>query len=89
MVPTKRSAMALARGARTGEMATVYVAIADHPGELARLFGDAGEVGVNIEDLRMDHDPAREYGLVEITVTAGSADHLLAALTDRDWTAHR
>jgi prephenate dehydrogenase len=76
-------------GAPTGAMATVYVAIADHPGELARLFADASEIGVNIEDLRIDHDPGREYGLVELTIAADAADHLLGSLGDRDWTAHR
>ena len=70
-------------------MSTVYVAIPDHPGELARLFADAGEIGVNIEDLRIDHDPGREYGLVELTSTPASADHLLASLEERGWTAHR
>jgi prephenate dehydrogenase len=76
-------------GAPTGETATVYVAIPDHPGELGRLFADAGDIGVNIEDLRIDHDPARAYGLVEISVTADAADQLLGSLEARGWTAHR
>jgi len=67
----------------------VFVAVPDHPGELARLLGDVGDIGVNIEDLRIDHDPAREYGLVEITVAADAADHLLSSLEDRSWTTHR
>ena len=61
----------------------------DGRGELARLFGDIGEIGVNIEDLRIDHDPARPVGLVELFVGAGEVDHLLGALADRGWTAHR
>jgi prephenate dehydrogenase len=68
---------------------TVFVAVPDHPGELARLLADAGDIGVNIEDLRIDHDPAREYGLVELSVAAESADHLLTSLADRGWTTHR
>jgi prephenate dehydrogenase len=44
---------------------------------------------VNIEDLRIDHDPARPVGLVELFVAAGEVDHLLASLAARDWTAHR
>jgi prephenate dehydrogenase len=76
-------------GAATGPMATVFVAIPDHPGELARLFTDADEIGVNIEDLRIDHDPGRDYGLVEITVLEGSADGLVGSLGARGWTAHR
>jgi prephenate dehydrogenase len=66
----------------------VFVAVPDHPGELARLFGDVGETGVNIEDLRIEHDPGRPVGLVELTVAAPEAAHLLAALTARGWTAH-
>jgi prephenate dehydrogenase len=69
--------------------ATVYVAVPDHPGELARLFTDVGEIGVNVEDVRIDHDPAREFGLLELSVAAAASDHLLEALADRGWTAHR
>ena len=58
----------------------VYVAVPDHPGELARLFADAGESGVNIEDVRIDHDPGRPVGLVELTVEEGRAEQLLDAL---------
>lgn len=76
-------------GAPSGATATVYVAIADHPGELARLFGDISDSAVNVEDLRIDHDPVREYGLVEVSVAADAADHLLGSLADRGWTAHR
>ena len=48
--------------------AVVFVAVPDQPGELARLFADAGEIGVNIEDVRIDHDPGRPVGLVELVV---------------------
>jgi prephenate dehydrogenase len=76
-------------GAPSGSEAVVFVVMPDVPGELARLFADTGEIGVNVEDLRIDHDPAREYGLVEVTVAAEAADHLLGALGERGWTAHR
>ena len=69
--------------------ASVFVSVPDHPGELARLFADVGEIGVNIEDLRIDHDPGREYGLVELTISADSVDHLLESLAERGWTTHR
>ena len=68
---------------------TLFVAVPDHPGELARLLADAGDIGVNVEDLRIDHDPSREYGLVELTVATDHADHLLSSLEDRGWTTHR
>ena len=67
----------------------VYVQVPDQPGELARLFGDAGESGVNIEDLHIDHDPARPVGLVEVVVAREKIDVLVAALSKRGWRAHR
>lgn len=69
--------------------ASVYVALPDHPGELARLFADAGASGVNIEDVHIDHDPAREMGLVELAVDETRADHLEASLGERGWETHR
>ncbi len=71
------------------ETGSVYVLVPDHPGELARLFADIGEMGVNLEDMRIDHDPGRPAGLVEVVVAAAVADRLTAALRERDWTAHR
>ena len=68
---------------------SVFVAVPDHPGELARLFGDAGEIGVNIEDVHIDHDPGRPVGLTELVVERGAAERLLAALESRGWTTHR
>ncbi|TIC79618.1 prephenate dehydrogenase [Nocardioides sp. GY 10113] len=69
--------------------AAVRVAVPDHPGELARLFADAGDSGVNIEDVRIDHDPGRPFGLVELDVAAESVGELLGALESRGWAAHR
>jgi prephenate dehydrogenase len=76
-------------GKPTPEQAIVYVAVPDRPGELARLFADAGQSGVNVEDLHIDHDPARPVGLVEIVVAASSADRLVTSLTAQGWSVHR
>ncbi|MDT0201562.1 prephenate dehydrogenase [Nocardioides sp. AE5] len=64
---------------------SVFVAVPDHPGELARLFADAGEIGVNIEDVHIDHDPGRPVGQVELVVEAARAPHLVTSLTSRGW----
>ncbi len=69
--------------------ASLFVAVPDHPGELARLFADAGESEVNIEDVRIDHDPGRPVGLVELVVAVGRLDHLLESLESRGWVTHR
>jgi prephenate dehydrogenase len=44
---------------------------------------------VNVEDLRIDHDPGRPVGLVELTVTADQSELLDDALSRRGWTVHR
>ncbi len=66
----------------------VFVMVPDHPGELARLLADVGAIGVNLEDLHIDHDPGRPTGLVELRVAVAEADHLMAALADRGWAGH-
>jgi prephenate dehydrogenase len=68
---------------------SVFVSVPDHPGELARLFADAGASEVNIEDVHIDHDPARETGLVELVVDEARAEHLHTALGERGWETHR
>ena len=65
------------------------MSLPDHPGELARLFADAGASGVNIEDVHIDHDPARDTGLVELLVDETRADHLQASLESGGWQTHR
>jgi len=68
---------------------SVFVSLPDHPGELARLFADAGASEVNIEDVHIDHDPARDTGLVELVVDQTRADHLQTSLGERGWETHR
>ena len=76
-------------GGPTRATESIFVALPDHPGELARVFADAGASGVNIEDVHMDHDPGRPVGLLELTVEEGRAEQLLAALESRGWVTHR
>ena len=68
---------------------SVFVSVPDHPGELARLFADAGASEVNIEDIHIDHDPGRPVGLVELLVDEQRAEHLLVSLESRGWVTHR
>ncbi|GAA4692983.1 prephenate dehydrogenase [Nocardioides nanhaiensis] len=69
-------------------MASLWVQVPDHPGELARLFADAVASEVNIEDLRIDHDLAREVGQVELVVAADRVAHLHTSLESRGWVTH-
>ena len=78
-----------ARRPRAGDRFGVRLG-ARPPGELARLFADVGEIGVNIEDLYIDHDPGRPVGLVELVVR-GHSRRVAAALlsSTREWLTHR
>ncbi len=71
------------------DLVAVSVAIPDRPGALAQLFSDVGALGVNIEDVRIDHDPARAFGLVEIDVAEPAGDRLAESLRAGGWAAHR
>jgi prephenate dehydrogenase len=76
-------------GAPARPTRSVFVAVPDHPGELARLFADAGASEVNIEDIHIDHDPGRPVGQVELIVDETRAEHLLGSLESRGWVTHR
>lgn len=76
-------------GDRPTATAIVFVQVPDQPGELSRLMADTGESGVNIEDIRIDHEYGRPVGLVEVEVIAERAAHLVESLTGRGWSAYR
>lgn len=59
--------------------------ISDRPGELASIFADAGRVGVNIEDVRIEHATGQQAGLVQLMVEPSAAPALAAALGERGW----
>jgi prephenate dehydrogenase len=69
--------------------AVVQVVIGDQPGELARVFQAAGEAGINIEDVRIEHSPGLPAGVLELSVSPRAADRLTAALTARGWPVRR
>ncbi len=66
--------------------AHVVVEIPDAPGALARLFGDIDRAGVNVEDLSIEHDLAREMGWLSLQVTPEKAGDLAAAMLAAGWT---
>jgi prephenate dehydrogenase len=64
---------------------TVAVLIDDQPGQLARIFADAGRAGVNIEDVRIEHATGQQAGLVQLMVEPKAAPVLTEALRERGW----
>ncbi|WP_328367306.1 prephenate dehydrogenase [Streptomyces sp. NBC_00445] len=63
----------------------VVVLIDDQPGQLARIFADAGRAGVNIEDVRIEHATGQQAGLMQLMVQPQAAPVLTAALRERGW----
>lgn len=68
-----------------GRYVTVTVLIDDTPGQLARLLTEVGEIGINLEDLRLEHSPAAQVGLAELSVLPDAAAPLTEALVERGW----
>jgi prephenate dehydrogenase len=52
---------------------------------LARLFNEIGEIGINVEDLKLEHSPGAQIGLVEVSVLPASGDRLVSELSNRGW----
>lgn len=63
----------------------LVILIDDSPGELARLLTEVGELGVNLEDLRLEHSPGAPIGIVEVSVLPEALARLEAGLTERGW----
>ena len=67
----------------------VQVVIPDVPGELARLFAAAGDAGVNIEDVGIEHSPGLPVGVAELVVRPEAAARLTQALAAAGWPVRR
>ena len=72
-------------GGATDAFATVVVLVPDRPGELARLLTEIGQIGVNLEDLRLEHELGRAVGLAHIAIDAAREDLLTRELAERGW----
>ena len=70
------------------EYAVVPVVITDAPGSLARLFSAAGDAGVNVEDVSIEHSPGQPVGLVELSVAPEAAQALREGLVRAGWSVH-
>lgn len=64
---------------------TLVVMVDDTAGQLGRLFGELGELGVNVEDLRLEHSPGAQFGLAEISVEPAALRGAIEGLEERGW----
>ena len=72
-------------GQSATQYAKVIVMIDDKPGELARLLTEVGEVGINLEDLTLEHATGAAVGLPELYVLPSAESKLISELTSRGW----
>lgn len=70
---------AFAKPSLEGATVTLSLMIPDRPGVLAEVTTAAGELGANIEDLRIDHSTEGGRGRLELLVSGAAAADLLAA----------
>jgi prephenate dehydrogenase len=77
------------RGGPAPSYAIVQVVIGDRPGELARLFQAAGDAGINIEDVGIEHSPGLPAGVAELAVRPEAAGRLVEALAAGGWPVRR
>ena len=77
---------AAARQARApSAYSTVDVVIPDRPGRWHSLFADVTAAGVNIEDIRIEHDAANDQGHAQLAVLPDAEESLAAVLTRHGW----
>ena len=72
-------------GTKHSAYAQIIVMVDDKPGELARLLTNVGEIGINLEELKLEHSPSAQIGLVELYVLPDSEQHLIAGLVSLNW----
>lgn len=63
----------------------IVVMVDDTPGQLGRLFGELGELEVNVEDMRLEHSPGAQFGLAEISVDPAAVRRAVDGLESRGW----
>ena len=63
----------------------IVVKVEDRPGELGRLLAEMGDLGVNMEDLQLEHSPRAQVGFAEISVLPEVEQRLVEDLQARGW----
>ncbi|QRZ60986.1 prephenate dehydrogenase [Rothia sp. ZJ932] len=72
-------------GSAPAAFAQMTVLVDDTPGQIARLLAEIGELGVNLEDLRLEHSPGQPVGLAELSFNPNEHEKLVEDLIERGW----
>ncbi|MCD4557181.1 prephenate dehydrogenase [Schaalia sp. lx-100] len=65
--------------------AELEVLIPDTPGALGQLFTELGEIGVNIEDLALEHSAGQHVGLARVMIDPSRLRQAQKELESRGW----
>lgn len=80
-----RARVPVKRGEPAAGFVTVPIVVRDAPGELAAVLRALGDAGINVEDVRVEHEPGRPRGLVELDVRDDAAPALIACMQEAGW----
>lgn len=69
----------------TKRFAQVVVLVDDTPGQIAALLAFIGEIGINLEDMRLEHSPGAPIGIVEVSVVPEQEQRLVEELEGHGW----
>ncbi len=66
----------------------VPIVIDDKPGQLAAIFNECAAIGVNVEDLSIEHSPGQLNALITLALSESDAVHLSQHLSSIGWNVH-
>lgn len=73
-------------GMAATEYGQVVVELPDSPGTLGRLFREIDALGINVEDLSIEHDPVRNAGYLAVSVAQSKVTDLRERMVESGWT---
>jgi len=76
-------------GGKDREYHLLPIVIEDRPGQLAKIFHECEVIGVNVEDLTIEHSPGQETGLVTLALSESDAKRMHAHMVEQGWLAHQ
>ncbi len=75
-------------GGKAREYTFLPIVIDDKPGQLAAIFNECAAVGVNVEDLNIEHSPGQQSALITLALSASDANSLSDHLSAIGWNVH-
>lgn len=75
-------------GGKARDYTFLPIVIDDKPGQLSLIFDECAKIGVNVEDLRIEHSPEQFTGLVTLALSLADAQKLEKHLSEKGWRVH-